>query len=171
MKLTRRFATLSAAATATLLLSAGGAQADGDGGLLSLLGNSPILQVCYPMGQVGGIGNRNTGAQNMSCGQNAQATTPANGTGSVTGAQRVFGETVNIPPGERRDTPLAICPEGKIVTGGGPFTFGQAGFRTEESIALSAPGGPPDSWTVSGTNEGSETITVRAEAVCVNGTQ
>lgn len=160
---------ISAAATATLFLTAGGAQADGDGGLLSLLGNSPLIQVCYPMGQVGGIGNSNTGTQNMSCGQNAQA--PANGAGGVTGAERVIGEGVEIPPGEFRSLPLALCPEGKIATGGGPEPLTGAGFRTEESIALSVPGGPPTSWAVSGTNESSQPITVRTEAVCVNGTQ
>ncbi|GAA1248840.1 MULTISPECIES: hypothetical protein [Streptomyces] len=168
MKLTRRFATISTAATATLLLSAGGAQAQGDGGLLSLLGNSSLVQVCYPMGQVGN-GNVNTGTQNMSCSQNAQVTTPANGAGGVTGAQRVFGEGVEIPPGGSGESSV-LCPAGKIATGGGPFTFAP-GFRTEESIALSTPSGPPDSWTVRGTNEGSESIVMRVEAVCVNGTQ
>lgn len=168
MKLTRRFATISAAATATLLLSAGGAQAEGDGGLLSLLGNSPLIQVCYPMGQVGGIGNINTGAQNMSCAQNAQATTPGNGVGVVTGAQRVSGERVEIPPGERR-TAGAFCPEGKIATGGGPVTDGP-GFRTEESSAISATVAPIG-WIVTGTNEGSQTIFLNVDAVCVNGTE
>lgn len=123
------------------------------------------------MGQVGGIANSNTGAQNMSCGQNAQATSPTNGAGVVTGAQRVAGESVEIPPGQSRSA-IVICPEGKIVTGGGPYiSSGPSTFRTEESIALSFPGGPPDSWTVTGTNEGSATISMRVEAVCVNGTQ
>ncbi|MFF4659575.1 hypothetical protein [Streptomyces sp. NPDC001381] len=168
MKLTRRFATLSAAAAASLLLSVGGARAEGDGGLLSMLGDSPLIQACYPMGQVGGIGNINTGAQNMSCGQNAQATTPGNGAGVVTGAQRVRGESVEIPPGERRTAGVS-CPEGKIATGGGPTTSGP-GFRTEESYALSAMVAPI-AWTVTGTNEGSQTITLTVEAVCVNGTE
>ncbi|MEU6759927.1 hypothetical protein [Streptomyces sp. NPDC046685] len=168
MKLTRRFATISATAAASLLLGAGGAQAEDDGGLLSLLGDAPLIQVCYPMGQVGGIGNSNTGDQNMSCGQNAQATTPGSGTGGVTGAERVQGEPVEIPPGERR-TAGAFCPEGKIATGGGPTTSGP-GFRTEQSIALSATVAPI-AWTVTGTNEGPETITLWVEVVCVNGTE
>lgn len=169
MELTRRFATISAAATATLLLSAGGAQAEGDGGLLSLLGNSPLIQVCYPMSQVGN-GNINTGTQHNNCSQNAQATTPANGSGVVTGAERVFGEAVVIPPGETGNAQVP-CREGKIVTGGGPVTFGEPGFRTEESFPLSTPTGPPIIWFVSGTNESSEPIQMRVEAVCVNGTQ
>ncbi|MFF5444876.1 hypothetical protein [Streptomyces sp. NPDC012888] len=168
MKLTRRLATISAAATTTLLLTTGGAQADGDVGLLSLLGNSPLVQVCYPMGTVGGIGNTVTGDQNTTCGQSAQATTPANGAGGVTGAQRAFGEYVEIPPGQRRTAGVS-CPEGKIATGGGPETTGP-GFRTEQSIALSAMVAPI-AWTVTGTNEGPETISMRVEAVCVNGTQ
>ncbi|MES4890334.1 hypothetical protein [Streptomyces sp. NPDC096012] len=52
MRLTKRFATISAAATAAVLFSAGGAQAQGSGGLLSLLSNTPLLKLSYPVGQV-----------------------------------------------------------------------------------------------------------------------
>ena len=51
MKLTKRIATICTAATATVLLSAGGAQANDGGGLLSLLDNTPLVQVTYPLKQ------------------------------------------------------------------------------------------------------------------------
>ncbi len=40
------------------------------GGLLSILGTTSIIQVCYPMGQVG-QGNTFSGTQNINCNQNA----------------------------------------------------------------------------------------------------
>ncbi|MEU9454672.1 hypothetical protein [Streptomyces sp. NPDC048277] len=50
MKFTKRIAAISAAATAAILFSAGGAQAQSDAGLLSLLGNLPFLQMPYATG-------------------------------------------------------------------------------------------------------------------------
>ncbi|MEV6056141.1 hypothetical protein [Streptomyces sp. NPDC052107] len=96
MKLAKRFATISAAATAAILFSVGGAQTQGDGGssrcwatfgnqttnnnngdtqvpgtgtggLLPLRGKSPFnFQVRYPTGQTG-TGNTFTGNQNVNC--------------------------------------------------------------------------------------------------------
>lgn len=53
MKLTKRFATISTAAITAVLFSAGGAQAQGDGGLLSRLGVLSLLQAPYGGGQGG----------------------------------------------------------------------------------------------------------------------
>ncbi|KUN29107.1 hypothetical protein AQJ11_12405 [Streptomyces corchorusii] len=53
MKLTKRFATISTAAITVVLFSAGGAQAQGDEGLLSRLGVSSLLQAPYGGGQGG----------------------------------------------------------------------------------------------------------------------
>ncbi|MFB7506141.1 hypothetical protein [Streptomyces broussonetiae] len=69
MKLTKQLAAISAAAIVAVLFSAGGAQAQGDGGLLSLLTNTPGLHVSHPMGQVrkgnsGGQGGSTTTTNN-----------------------------------------------------------------------------------------------------------
>ncbi|MER6317046.1 hypothetical protein ABT237_25260 [Streptomyces sp. NPDC001581] len=159
MKLTRRFATISAAATATLLLSAGGAQAEGDGGLLSLLGNSPLIQVCYPMGQVGGIGNSNTGAQ--SCAQNSEATTPADGAGGVTGREIVTG-VAQVMPGQQGFA-VAFCPDGKVSVGGGIDTSQNTNWQNEKTFATG-----PGSWGAIAVNTGGETGSITAQAVCVD---
>ncbi|MFJ5270602.1 hypothetical protein [Streptomyces sp. NPDC088358] len=47
MKLTKRIVTISAAATAAVLLSVGGAQAQGDGGSLPVLGDASLPQSPY----------------------------------------------------------------------------------------------------------------------------
>lgn len=52
MKLTKRCATISIAAAAAVLFSSAGAQAQGDGGLLSLLGGRSLIEACYPKGQL-----------------------------------------------------------------------------------------------------------------------
>ncbi|MER6225991.1 hypothetical protein ABT189_36505 [Streptomyces sp900105755] len=62
MKLAKRFATISAAVTAAVLFSAGGAQAQSGGGLLSLLSDIPLLGTSYPLG-LAGQGGTSTGAQ------------------------------------------------------------------------------------------------------------
>ncbi|MEU8460901.1 hypothetical protein [Streptomyces sp. NPDC029003] len=62
MKLTKQIASISVAAAATVLLSAGGAQAQGDGEFLSFLGNAPLQKISYPV-QLGD-GNTYTGTQN-----------------------------------------------------------------------------------------------------------
>jgi hypothetical protein len=54
MKLAKRIATISAAATAAILFSAGGAQAaQTDGGLIALLGNLPLLHLADQAGSAG----------------------------------------------------------------------------------------------------------------------
>ncbi|MEW2295829.1 hypothetical protein ABZ719_24510 [Streptomyces sp. NPDC006743] len=53
MRLKKRFATIGVAAAAAVLFSSGGAQAQGDGGLLSLLGARSLLDACSPLEQVG----------------------------------------------------------------------------------------------------------------------
>ncbi|MEW2510058.1 hypothetical protein [Streptomyces sp. NPDC046870] len=59
MKLTKRFATISTAAITVVLLSAGGAQAQSDGGLLSRLGVASLLQAPY-RGVQGGTDTQST---------------------------------------------------------------------------------------------------------------
>lgn len=168
VKLIKRFAGISTATTVAVLLSAGGAQAQGDGGLLSLLGNTSLVQVCFPMGQVG-QGNKVGGNQNISCSQNAAAPggDDGNGAGGVTGAQIVRSPFVEVAPGGSAG-PSADCPEGQIATGGGYNSAG-SGFRAEDSFPISVVGSQePIAWFVSGVNEGTETISVRAFAVCVD---
>ncbi|MFI9809422.1 hypothetical protein ACIHEJ_34585 [Streptomyces sp. NPDC052301] len=60
MKLTKRFAAISTAAVAAVLLGAGAAQAQGDGGLLSRLGVTSLLHLPYQMGG-GTDGSEKTG--------------------------------------------------------------------------------------------------------------
>ncbi|MFE2289002.1 hypothetical protein ACFXDJ_33135 [Streptomyces sp. NPDC059443] len=68
MKLTKRFVTISTAATAAVLLSAGGAQAQDDGEFLSFLGSTTLLQASNPV-QVG-HGNTYIGTQNINTNNN-----------------------------------------------------------------------------------------------------
>ncbi|MGW2426308.1 hypothetical protein ACWC0C_45205 [Streptomyces sp. NPDC001709] len=83
MKLPTRLATISTAATALLLCSAGSSQAQGDGGLLPLLGSPSIVLLCLPSGQVGHDNSFN-GIQNISCSQSGTAptTAPSGGQGA-----------------------------------------------------------------------------------------
>ncbi|GAA3386854.1 hypothetical protein [Streptomyces roseoviridis] len=170
MKPTQRFAAVTAAAAASILLSAGGALAQNDEGLLSpLLGNVSLLQVCYPMGQVG-HGNTFAGTQNINCNQNAEVTAPAanggNGTG-VTGAERV-SESAVVEPGQFGSA-VALCPEGKVVTGGGFSAFPE-GFQIQSADPLpTVSTEAPIAYSVSGTNQGTQPVTLTAHAVCVNG--
>ncbi|MFG2617528.1 hypothetical protein ACGFXC_07860 [Streptomyces sp. NPDC048507] len=69
MKLTKQFAAISVAATATVLFSAGGAQAQGEGEFLSFLGNAPLQQISYTV-QLGD-GNTYTGTQNNNTNNNS----------------------------------------------------------------------------------------------------
>ncbi|BBC94958.1 MULTISPECIES: hypothetical protein [Streptomyces] len=62
MKLAKRFTAISVAVTAAILFSAGGAQAQSGGGLLSLLGDIPLLRMPFSMGTAG-PGDSSTGTQ------------------------------------------------------------------------------------------------------------
>ncbi|WP_330295245.1 hypothetical protein [Streptomyces sp. NBC_00503] len=68
MKLTKRLVTISTAATAAVLLSAGGAQAQDDGDFLSFLGSTTLPQASTPV-QVG-HGNTYIGTQNINTNNN-----------------------------------------------------------------------------------------------------
>lgn len=68
MKLAKRFAAISTAATAAVLLSAGGAQAQDDGDFLSFLGSATLPQASTPV-QVG-HGNTYIGTQNVNTNNN-----------------------------------------------------------------------------------------------------
>ncbi|MDH6541450.1 hypothetical protein [Streptomyces sp. SPB4] len=69
MKLTKQFAAISVAATATVLFSAGGAHAQGDGEFLSSLGNTTLQRISYPV-QIGD-GNSYIGTQNINTNNNS----------------------------------------------------------------------------------------------------
>lgn len=62
MKLTKRLATISTAATAAILISAGGAQAQSAGGSIPLLDRIPLLRVFQPTG-LAGLADAATGTQ------------------------------------------------------------------------------------------------------------
>ncbi len=79
VKLTKRFAAIGAAAITAVLFSAGGAQAQGDGGLLSLLGAKSLLNAPYRAGQTGTDGQGGTGAQNNTTNTNTNTNNNAGG--------------------------------------------------------------------------------------------
>jgi hypothetical protein len=102
VKLTRRFAAISAAAITAVVVSAGGAQAQGSGGILSLLGQPSLVQVPYGMGQ-GDSGdtrnNTNNNTNNNTGGVNNNNNNNNNGDGAATNNNNnnnnVFGGVQN----------------------------------------------------------------------------
>ncbi|WP_318201927.1 hypothetical protein [Streptomyces sp. SCL15-4] len=143
MKLTKRFATISTAAITVVLLSAGGAQARGDAGLLSRLGLTALLQAPYRMGQAGtgdtgtqsttntnnnnnnnnnagGVNNNNN--NNNNGGVNTNNNTNNNNILAGAAAQGGGGllSLLGIPP------LLQICyPTGQVAQGNNTFTGSQ----------------------------------------------
>jgi hypothetical protein len=168
VKLVKRIVTVCTAVAAATVIGGTAAHADGDGGLLGrgLLNAPSITLACFPAGQVGS-GNSFTGNQNINCSQNAQATAPTgNGGGGVTGAERVSGESVTIPPGESRFTDVS-CPDGKIATGGG--FIGGDNIREARSTPVTVVGtGQPVGWSVELVNEGAVPQNGFATVVCVD---
>ncbi|MFH8339653.1 hypothetical protein [Streptomyces sp. AM6-12] len=77
MKLAKRFAAVSVAATAAIIFSAGGAQAQSGGGLLSLLGDIPLLRMPFSMGTAG-LGGSTTGTQTTNNNNNNNTGGPNN---------------------------------------------------------------------------------------------
>ncbi|WP_412074652.1 hypothetical protein ACLF6K_00265 [Streptomyces xanthophaeus] len=150
MKLIRRFAVVGAAAMAAVLIGAGSAQAQDDGGGLSLLG-LPLIKI----GKDGKGGNGGGGG------------------GGVTGAQRIAGPSTTIAPGAF-GSDGAICPEGQIATGGGfdsiePGDAVPGGFRVTSSNPVTVIGSEePTSWSVGGYNESQGEVFLRAWVVCVD---
>ncbi|MFE7530030.1 hypothetical protein ACFU7Y_30590 [Kitasatospora sp. NPDC057542] len=162
---------LGAAVTAVLFLSAGGAQAQGEG-LLSLLDGPSITLACFPAGQVG-QGNTFTGTQNISCSQSAAQSNPAPSTpagNGVTGAQIVHSNPVSVPPGTTAFA-SAYCPTGKIATGGG-YDINE--HSENVTVTFSGPGDTnadnrADAWGVYATNNGTDpNVNVTAYAICAN---
>ncbi len=142
MKLTKRFTTISTAAIAVLLFSAGGAQAQGDGGLLSRLGVASLLQAPYRLGQAGTGGtetqnttnNNNNNNNNNAGGVNNNNNNNNNGgvnTNNNTNNNNILDGTqgqsgggllslLGIPP------LLQIChPTGQAAQGNNTFTGSQ----------------------------------------------
>ncbi|MFG2638597.1 hypothetical protein ACGFX8_33255 [Streptomyces sp. NPDC048362] len=122
MKLTKRFAMISAMAAAAILLSAGGAQAQGDGGLLSVLGNTPLLKLSHLVPQTkqakggtstdGGATNNNNNNNNNNNG-NGAATNNNNNNNNVS-AQAPGGLLSLLDNLSLLN--LQICPKGQEGT-------------------------------------------------------
>ncbi|GGY91048.1 hypothetical protein GCM10010300_39010 [Streptomyces olivaceoviridis] len=145
MKLTKRFAAISTAAITVVLFSAGGAQAQGDGGLLSRLGVTSLLQAPYGGGQEGtdtqsttntttrnntnnnnnnnagnGVNNNNNNNNNG----DRNTTTNTNNNNILAGTQAQDGggllSLLGVPP------LLQICyPTGQAAQGNSTFTGSQ----------------------------------------------
>lgn len=102
MKLTRRLAAISGAAITAVVFSAGGAQAQGNGGILSLLGQPSLVQVPYRMGQGDSDdagNNTNTNTNNNTGGVNNNNNNNNNNRGAATNNNNnnnnVFGGVQN----------------------------------------------------------------------------
>ncbi|MGW7102349.1 hypothetical protein [Streptomyces sp. NPDC054838] len=162
MKLARRIVAVPVAAVAAVLLTAGTAAADGE--LLSLLDGPSVAVGCFPAGQVG-VGNTFSGTQNEQCSQSATQTNPATpGNNGATGRE-VVDNTVSVNPGENMQVD-AVCPAGKVATGGGFNTSGPQ-MEIEASVPLSA---PDQGWRVIAFNMSTTSLPLTAFVVCVNGT-
>ncbi|MFD8813980.1 hypothetical protein ACFV23_21405 [Streptomyces sp. NPDC059627] len=169
MKLHSRIATIAASAATAVVITAGAAHAQ-DGGLLSLLDNAstsllntPSLTLaCFPAGQVG-QGNTFKGTQNISCNQSATQSNPAPtpGTNGVTG-QEVVQNSVDVSPGGIMQVD-ALCPAGKVPTGGGFNTSGPS-MVILSSTPLS------QGWRAIGQNNSTTSLPLSVVVVCVNGT-
>ncbi|MFD9411962.1 hypothetical protein ACFWBN_33810 [Streptomyces sp. NPDC059989] len=167
MKLTRTFATVCTTAATAVILSAGGAAADGE--LVSALNNPAVGAACFPSGQVGS-GNTFNGTQNISCSQSTDQTitNPAPAAdGGVTGREEVFAAGVTVEPGLTSGA-AAMCPEGKVPTGGG---FQRGPFASHWDSIESAPtesGDGTRGWQTSARNAGTVPGAFHAWAVCVD---
>ncbi|MEV8534829.1 hypothetical protein [Streptomyces sp. NPDC051211] len=120
MKLTKRMtAACTAVAAAALVFGAGGAHADTEGSLLSLLGTPSITLACFPSGQVG-QGNTFTGTQNVNCSQSATSTSTGTTPSSGVPGYEVITERHNCGPNTTGECFVILeCPPGKKATGGG----------------------------------------------------
>ncbi|MEU0403703.1 hypothetical protein ABZ318_26420 [Streptomyces sp. NPDC006197] len=171
MNLTRRISAVSATAVMAIVMGSGSVQAQDNGGLLSLLGTTSLLQVCYPAGQVG-QGNTFTGSQTISCAQNSTqtSTTPSTTppttppTAPPTGIQTtaVLGPSVGVPAGGSA-TSTAVCPAGERPVSGG--WQGTTGLVVDSSRRV-ATNAAADSWQVSAFNPSGSDGTIRAIAYC-----
>ncbi|MEU9298526.1 hypothetical protein [Streptomyces sp. NPDC048266] len=158
----KRISTVSAAAVTAILIGSGSVQAD-DGGLLSLLGTTSLLQVCYPSGQVG-QGNTFTGSQIISCDQNSTqtSTTPPPAPPAAIGVTAVQGLSALVPAGGSA-TSTAICPAGEQPVSGG--WQGTTGIVVDSSRRV-ATNAAADSWQVIAFNPTGSEGSIRAIAYC-----
>ncbi|MGR4877967.1 hypothetical protein ACIPUC_00790 [Streptomyces sp. LARHCF249] len=143
MKLTRRFATIGAAATAAVLLSAGSAQAQDGPVLFSLLG--------LPLIQIGKGGD---------------------GGGGVTGAQQISAST-EIAPGAFGSIgavcPEGQIATGGGFDSSEPGDAQPGGFRPTINQPVSVLGEEePTSWHAGGYNESQGEVFLRTWVVCVD---
>jgi hypothetical protein len=173
LKLAKRLATITTATTAALLCGAGGAHAQGDGGLHSLLGSPSIVLACFPAGQVG-QGNTFNGTQNVNCNQSATTTTtnPPTGNGGVTGYEVVTAGATASPGGADAHATV-YCPEGKVATGGGFFVGTSTQWANESSWPVTADQNPEglSGWQAEATNVGTELGGITVYAICVDAAQ
>ncbi|CAK7287163.1 hypothetical protein [Streptomyces misionensis] len=120
MKLAKRFATISAAATAAILFSATGAQAQSNGGLLSLLDSIPLLRMPYTMGATG-QGDTPLGAQttNNNNNNNNNAGGPNNNNNNNNGDSQTQGNTAGLLPllGKSLFNFQVCYPKGQVGSG------------------------------------------------------
>ncbi|WP_225822908.1 hypothetical protein [Streptomyces naphthomycinicus] len=164
MRLTKRLATIGTATMAAVVLGAGGAHAQGDGGLLSLLGHPSIVLACFPAGQVG-HGNTFNGTQNINCSQSATATTtnpPAEN--GFTGYQ-VVPSTIQFVQADTKTAQDVLCPGGKRVLGGGVTAISGSRFDLNLLESGPLPDGTGWSTTVEGTGG---VVGVQFYAICAD---
>ncbi|MEU0375204.1 hypothetical protein ABZ070_34590 [Streptomyces sp. NPDC006283] len=164
MKLAKRFATITSASAAALLIGAGGAHAQGEGGLLSLLGNPSIVLACFPSGQVG-QGNTFSGTQNINCSQSASTTTnPPAPNGGITGYEVVPGGGFTVSDGVTVGGTVA-CPAGKRVLSGGVNIT--SGFSSDLRITTSGPNPAGTNWRL-GVAGVDDPVSGEFYAICAN---
>lgn len=156
MRLAKALAPVCAAAFAAVVFSAGGAMAD-DGSLISMPISPTIGALCFATNQVG---NGNA-LQNITCTQSStNPTPPANG--GVTGQEVIFGPQLALEPGQQGAS-QAVCPPGKVLTGGGYLIDDVPPFYSAPSAF-----DPTTTWQAVVSNTTNKTQHVQARAVCVN---
>lgn len=168
MRLVRQLMVMGAVVAAAVGASAGSAHAQGDGELLSLLGNPSVVLACFPAGQVGN-GNTVNGTQNISCSQSASATSttpPPNGNGGITGSE-VAHDSETVDAGQTA-TPLARCPAGKEATGGGFFADDPELWSVQGSGPAEDGEGHVVGWAGRAVNTGTGPQEFHVQAVCVD---
>ncbi|MGR4884280.1 hypothetical protein ACIPUC_33390 [Streptomyces sp. LARHCF249] len=168
MKLTRTLASACTVAAAAVLLGLGEAAADDD--LVSALNNPAIGAVCFPSGQVGS-GNTFNGTQNSTCAQSTDQTITNPTPPADNGATGWVTVTVNsgpIAPGQRGGT-QAMCPVGKVATGGGQefFPFMSTWDSIESDPTESGNG--QTGWQVFARNTSGAPGSINARVVCIDG--
>ncbi|MFF7748367.1 hypothetical protein ACFZCP_03750 [Streptomyces sp. NPDC007971] len=162
MKLYQRIAAIGVSVVAPFLLSTSSAQAQ-DNGLLSLLNGNSITLLCIPVGQAG-QGNSVSGTQNINCSQSAGQTSTPPGQQGLTGYE-VVPKNFDVLPQSLGVPFEADCPAGKKVTGGG---IRWTGHSTDIGEHDNGPTNDSTGWVVNVFNTGNNTFSGTVYAICVN---